>query len=123
MSRGRGGLAGEFCAGQWRPWWQEEFKACTAPHFRRIAGRAAQSLTTMRDTYANLPAPPRHRRGSQTGTPRFRTPAYGAEGRPGARPAVRRARPADADPGAILSRPYRRAVETAAAAAEVFAYK
>src|ERR1039457_844287 len=46
-----------------------------------------------------------------------------AEGRDKLRRVLKRARTADADPSALPSSPYRRAVEPAAAAAEVFAYK
>ena len=46
-----------------------------------------------------------------------------AEGRDKLRRVLKRARTADLDPSLILSSPYRRAVETAAVAAEVLAYK
>jgi phosphohistidine phosphatase len=45
------------------------------------------------------------------------------EGRDKLRRVLKRARTADLDPSAILSSPYRRALETAAVAAEVLAYK
>jgi phosphohistidine phosphatase len=45
------------------------------------------------------------------------------EGRDKLRRVLKRARTADLDPSLILSSPYRRAVETAAVAAEVLAYK
>jgi phosphohistidine phosphatase len=45
------------------------------------------------------------------------------EGRDKLRRVLKRARTADLDPSLILSSPYRRAVETAAAAAEVLGYK
>jgi phosphohistidine phosphatase len=46
-----------------------------------------------------------------------------AEGRDKLRRVLKRARTADLEPSLILSSPYRRAVETAAVAAEVLAYK
>src|ERR1035437_4125044 len=46
-----------------------------------------------------------------------------AEGREKLRRVLKRARTADLDPSLILSSPYRRAIETAAVAAEVLAYK
>ena len=46
-----------------------------------------------------------------------------AEGRDKLRRVLKRARTADLDPSLILSSPYRRAIETAAVAAEVLAYK
>ena len=46
-----------------------------------------------------------------------------AEGRDKLRRVLKRARTADLDPSLILSSPYRRALETAAVAAEVLAYK
>jgi phosphohistidine phosphatase len=46
-----------------------------------------------------------------------------AEGRDKLRRVLKRARTAELDPGVILSSPYRRAIETAAVAAEVLAYK
>jgi phosphohistidine phosphatase len=46
-----------------------------------------------------------------------------AEGRDKLRRVLKRARTADLDPTLILSSPYRRAMETAAVAAEVLAYK
>ena len=46
-----------------------------------------------------------------------------SEGRDKLRRVLKRARTADLNPSLILSSPYRRALETAAAAAEVFAYK
>jgi phosphohistidine phosphatase len=46
-----------------------------------------------------------------------------AEGRDKLRRVLKRARTADLDPTVILSSPYRRAIETAAVAAEVLAYK
>jgi len=46
-----------------------------------------------------------------------------AEGRDKLRRVLKRARTADLDPSLILSSPYRRALETAAVAAEVFGYK
>ena len=45
------------------------------------------------------------------------------DGREKLRRVLKRARTADLDPGVILSSPYRRAVETAAVAAEVLGYK
>ena len=45
------------------------------------------------------------------------------DGRDRLRRVLKRARSADLDPGVILSSPYRRAVETAAVAAEVLGYK
>ena len=45
------------------------------------------------------------------------------EGRDKLRRVLKRARAADLDPSLILSSPYRRAIETAAIAAEVLAYK
>ena len=45
------------------------------------------------------------------------------DGRDKLRRVLRRARTADLDPGVILSSPYRRALETAAVAAEVLGYK
>ena len=45
------------------------------------------------------------------------------EGRDKLRRVLKRARGADLDPGVILSSPYRRAVETAAVAADVLGYK
>lgn len=45
------------------------------------------------------------------------------EGRDKLRRVLKRARSADLDPSLILSSPYRRAIETAAAAAEILAYK
>src|ERR1039458_985249 len=76
----------------------------------------------MRDTYADLPASPRHRRGCQTRTSRLRASAHRRRPRQTA-PRPEAARTADLDPSLILSSPYRRAVETAAVAAEVLAYK
>jgi phosphohistidine phosphatase len=49
--------------------------------------------------------------------------ALTGEGRDKLRRVLKRARAADADPGVILSSPYRRALETAAVAAEVLGYK
>ena len=49
--------------------------------------------------------------------------ALTSEGRDKLRRVLKRARTADLDPGLILSSPYRRALETAAIAAEVLAYK
>jgi phosphohistidine phosphatase len=49
--------------------------------------------------------------------------ALTSEGRDKLRRVLKRARTADLDPGLILSSPYRRAQETAAAAAEILAYK
>src|SRR4029077_5530486 len=49
--------------------------------------------------------------------------ALTGDGRDKLRRVLKRARSADLDPGVILSSPYRRAVETAALAAEVLAYK
>src|ERR1035438_8012192 len=49
--------------------------------------------------------------------------ALTAEGRDKLRRVLKRARTADLSPGLILSSPYRRALETAAIAAEVLAYK
>jgi phosphohistidine phosphatase len=46
-----------------------------------------------------------------------------AEGRDKLRRVLKRARTADVDPSIILSSPYRRAIETAAVAAEVLGYK
>ena len=46
-----------------------------------------------------------------------------AEGRDKLRRVLKRARTADLDPTLILSSPYRRALETAAVAAEILAYK
>ena len=46
-----------------------------------------------------------------------------SEGRDKLRRVLKRARTADLDPSLILSSPYRRALETAAAAAEVLGYK
>ena len=49
--------------------------------------------------------------------------ALTGEGRDKLRRVLKRARTADLEPSAILSSPYRRAVETAAVAAEVLGYK
>src|SRR4051812_12346816 len=49
--------------------------------------------------------------------------ALTGEGRDKLRRVLKRARSAELDPGVILSSPYRRAVETAAVAAEVLTYK
>jgi len=49
--------------------------------------------------------------------------ALTAEGRDKLRRVLKRARSADLDPSLVLSSPYRRAVETAGVAVEVFAYK
>jgi phosphohistidine phosphatase len=49
--------------------------------------------------------------------------ALTGEGRDKLRRVLKRARTADLDPSLILSSPYRRAIETAAVAAEVLAYK
>jgi phosphohistidine phosphatase len=59
---------------------------------------------------------------AQPGGPDAERPLTG-EGRDKLRRVLKRARTADLDPSLILSSPYRRAVETAAVAAEVLGYK
>ena len=59
---------------------------------------------------------------AKPGQPDAERPLTG-EGRDKLRRVLKRARTADLDPSLILTSPYRRAVETAAVAAEVLAYK
>ena len=59
---------------------------------------------------------------AKPGHPDAERPLTG-EGRDKLRRVLKRARVADLDPSLILSSPYRRAIETAAVAAEVLAYK
>src|ERR1035437_9182784 len=58
----------------------------------------------------------------KSGQPDSERPLTG-EGRDRLRRVLKRARTADLDPSLILSSPYRRAMETAAVAAEVLGYK